>query len=406
MADSLAEKGYTCTFIDPVPDHLCCLKCNLVARELVHTSCCGESYCHACISGTLEQHHPCPACQEKSFTVLVLQKYSKQIKSLQAYCSMKEKGCEWTGSVAMLDGHLDPEQGNCSYIDIQCPLQCSQAVPKNELEHHTTQLCTQRPHACQHCGFKATYKEVVDVHLPECKYVPVQCPNFCGVTCDREDLELHLKICRLEEVACRFSGVGCEDRFLREEEEKHMQLNNQCHLDKTADTLVQVNQQLQHEVQELKTEMASLNHNKQEQEQKFQEQEKKLLEQERKIQEQGLKLQEQEQKVQELEWKLQMQAQEIKEQYQKLQNLEQRVQELEHGSVAKEKTIQDRLSAKHKEQDCKLTNQERKLREMEQKLRELDQKREKSPPPRPLRGLPTYRLKHTKNTFPPNFSCR
>ena len=34
-------------------------------------------------------------------------------------------------------------------------------------------------------------------------------------------------MCRLEEVACEFSGVGCEDRFLRENEEEHIHQKSQ-----------------------------------------------------------------------------------------------------------------------------------------------------------------------------------
>ena len=52
--------------------------------------------------------------------------------------------------------------------------------------------CVEREHVCQHCNFKATYEEVVDTHLPECMYIPLQCPNLCGVTCEREVMEDHM----------------------------------------------------------------------------------------------------------------------------------------------------------------------------------------------------------------------
>ena len=44
-------------------------------------------------------------------------------------------------------------------------------------------------------------------HLPGCKYVPLQCPNMWG-DFELDFMEDHMKICRLEEVGCEFSGVG------------------------------------------------------------------------------------------------------------------------------------------------------------------------------------------------------
>ena len=83
------------------------------------------------------------------------------------------------------------------------------------------QHCAKRPYVCQYCNFKATYEEVVDAQLPECKYVPLQCPNLCGVTFERDFMEDHMKMCRLEAVGCEFSSVGCEGRFIREDLEEH-----------------------------------------------------------------------------------------------------------------------------------------------------------------------------------------
>ena len=140
-------------------------------------------------------------------------KYQKSIASLKVYCSLKERGCDWSGVLEQLEAHLDPDLDNCQYVDTKCPLNCQQAIPKNKVEQHVREECVKREHVCQHCNFKATYEEVVDTHLPECMYVPLQCPNFCGVSCEREVMEDHMKICRLEEVTCEFSDKGCAERF-------------------------------------------------------------------------------------------------------------------------------------------------------------------------------------------------
>ena len=299
--------GYQCEFIDPVPDDFYCKNCNLVARQSTIASCCGETYCHACIADTREQGKPCPACGEKDFTLTKQVKYQKRIKGLKVYCSMKERGCGWSGTLEQLDTHLDPDQDNCQYVDTKCPLDCQQAIPKNKVEQHVGQHCAKRPYVCQHCNFKATYEEVVDKHLPECKYVPLQCPNLCGVTFERDFMEDHMKMCRLEDVECEFSGVGCEYRFRREDQEDHTRQNNQKHLNLTASLAVETREQLQDQVAKYREREQNLKQKLDEQDQKLMEQNQKLKEQDQKLKEQDQKLEEQEDsfalRLQELELK-------------------------------------------------------------------------------------------------------
>ena len=284
MATSTSQpKGYQCVFIDSVPGDFYCKKCILVARNISLTSCCTENFCQTCIADIQEQGEPCPECGTQQFTVLSHVKNQKQINLLKLYCSMKERGCDWSGTLDQLDTHLDPHLDNCQYVDTKCPLNCLQTIPKNKVDQHVAQECTKRPHVCQHCGFKATYEEVVDTHLPECKYVPLQCPNMCGVSCEREVMEDHMKICRLEEVECEFSSVGCDGRFIREDQDEHTRQNSQKHLTLTASLAVETKEQLQQKLLE--------------QDRKHKEVEEKLKnkieEQDRKLAEQQLLLNEQ-----------------------------------------------------------------------------------------------------------------
>ena len=195
-----SSQGYQCDFVDSVPEDYYCKKCSLVARRLTVTSCCEGHFCFSCIADSQQQDKSCPECGEQSFRCFEVVRHQKHIASLQVYCSL--------GTLEELEAHLDPDLDNCQYVDTKCPLNCQQAIPKNNVEQHVREECVKRKHVCQHCNFKATYKEVVEKHLPECKYVPLQCRNFCGVTSEREMMEDHMKTCHLEEVKCEFSDVG------------------------------------------------------------------------------------------------------------------------------------------------------------------------------------------------------
>ena len=309
-------RGYQCEFIDSIPEDFYCKKCTLVARRLTVCNSCMESYCYACITDTQKQGQPCPTCGEEHFQALPQVKYQKRMKELQVYCSMKESGCGWSGTLDQLDTHLDPDQDNCQYVDTKCPLNCLMIIPKNKVEQHVAQHCAKRPYVCQYCSFKAIYEEVVDTHLPECNYVPLRCPNLCGVTFERDFMEDHMKMCRLEEVGCEFSGVGCEGRFRREDQEEHTRQNSQKHLTLTASLAKQLQQKLEEQDKKHREEEQMVKMKMEEQEKKMKEQEKKMEEQDKVVEElkQNLK-EEQEQKLKEelLEKKYNHKFQELEE---------------------------------------------------------------------------------------------
>ena len=292
--------GYQCEFVESVPDNYKCQLCSLVAKRRSVTSCCGESFCHEGIRGLEQGNQPCPTCGEVDFTIMQL-KNQQKINNLQVYCTFKERECGWSGRLQDLEVHLDPDQNECQYMDISCPLHCNHIVPRNAVQQHTSQECVKREHTCQHCNYKASYEEVMDVHLPDCQYVPLQCPNRCGVTCEREMMEDHLKICLLEEVACKFERVGCKERPRREDLEEHGHENMEKHLALTSTTTVSLKEEIDskidkithHELLErlkesLKEEMDSKNHELEEQlVQKFKKMianlEKKLIDKDQKI---------------------------------------------------------------------------------------------------------------------------
>ena len=364
--------GYQCEFMDPVPEDFYCKSCNLVARKSTIASCCGETYCHACIADTQEQGKPCPACGEKEFTLTKQVKYQKKIRGLQAYCSMKERGCGWSGALEQLDTHLDPDQDNCQYVDTKCPLYCQQAIPKNKMEQHVAQYCAKRPYVCQHCNFKATYEEVVDTHLPECKYVPLQCPNLCGVTFERDFMEDHMKMCRLEEVGCEFGSVGCDGRFRREDQEEHTRKNSQKHLTLTASLAVETREQLQDQVAKYREREQNLKQKLEEQKQKLMVQEENLDEQDQKLKEQDLKLKEQDQKLKEQDHKLKEQNEQVMEQNNKLKEQDHKLKEQDHKLKEQEQKQNDSITLRLQELELKFKAQLKGLSdETEAKLNSL-----------------------------------
>ena len=232
--------GYKYEFINKINEDLLCQICKCVAREPNFTTCCGDLFCKECISLYHRNNQPCPICEETSFNMGLKKRDRKRILALELYCPMKSRGCEWTGRLEQLEGHMDVQSGDCLYVDIECPSHCNQRVQKRNIQNHLSRECPLREYTCRHCNFKASYKVVSEDHLEVCSYLPVQCPNRCGVTCEREDLEDHMKICDKEELECCFSHAGCQERFLREDEERHMEENTKKHLSLMATATLKI----------------------------------------------------------------------------------------------------------------------------------------------------------------------
>ena len=289
--------GYEYEFIDKIPEDLLCQRCKHVAREPNFTTCCGELFCKECISLYHHNNQPCPICEETGFNVGLKKRDQKKILALKLYCPMKSRGCEWMGRLEQLEGHMDVQSGDCLYVDMECPSHCDQRVQKRNVQNHLSQECPLREYMCTHCNFKASYKLVSEDHWRVCSYLPVQCPNRCGVTCERQDLEDHMKICGKEELECCFSHAGCQGRFLREDEEMHMEENTKKHLPLMATTMLKISKKM--EKQEVMFQ-DKLEQQKVEFQEKLQEQEvkhQKLLQEKLQEKEDKLRKEHQEQEV-------------------------------------------------------------------------------------------------------------
>ena len=237
MANRGSCTGYkVCDFIDMPPSDFLCPKCKCVNRAPTLTNCCGDHFCRDCITPYKQDKQPCPSCGERGFDLTPNKRQLKKILSLKVYCSMRSRGCKWIGEVEGLEAHMHVETGDCMHITVQCPSNCGQEMERGTVKHHLAQECPLRDSTCHHCNFKASYKVVSEVHLTECPYYPIQCPNKCGVTCERETLKDHINICSKEKLVCSFSYAGCEGKFLREDEEKHMEKNSKKHLSLLAAT--------------------------------------------------------------------------------------------------------------------------------------------------------------------------
>ena len=232
--------GFDCQFTVKPADYLQshCPICLLILREPFQVTCCGKSFCRACIQQIGARNKPCPTCNQDNFDSFQNKGLQQPLYGFQVSCSNKESGCDWQGELGQLDQHLNlnPDKDKlsvgCAYTNVKC-LFCEELYQRSKIEHHQGSQCTERPFTCSMCEeYKSTYDDVITNHTPVCKCRPVECPNSCGAkNVQHQHLEEHVSTqCSLSYVDCEFSDAGCDVKVHRKDLSSHMEENMVTHM--------------------------------------------------------------------------------------------------------------------------------------------------------------------------------
>ena len=154
---------------------------------------------------------------------------------------------DWTTSTPRCS--LRPHYWGLCLYRCGLPQQMQPESPKHNVDTHLANHCPNRDYTCPHCSFKATFCEVSE-HFEVCRYYPLECPNRCGASFERELFEDHIKMCSLQKVQCQFSYAGCEAKFIRDHQKKHMEQNTQKHLALVAAATLRISQTFEQKLEE------------------------------------------------------------------------------------------------------------------------------------------------------------
>ena len=236
-----------------------CPLCLHVTREPSLTSCCGQHFCQSCINRIITGSKPCPFCKEKTFTILLDKKQKRKVLELKVSCTMKDRGCTWTGNLGDLNTHSDVQNGSCQYVDVNCSNKCGKNVQRRHLPKHLSEECPKRPFTCKYCLYKATYDDVSTKHYSKCAKYPIPCPNECDIgNVERAEMEEHLSKCPLQLVDCEFAHAGCSEKITRKNSTRHMEQNIHRHLSMLSTLCLKQTAEMQQKLDEKDKEIALL----------------------------------------------------------------------------------------------------------------------------------------------------
>ncbi|XP_064385186.1 TNF receptor-associated factor 4-like [Halichondria panicea] len=233
--------GFDCEFVEPPPERYVqseCPVCLQIIREPHQVTCCGKKFCKACIEHIKAIQKPCPTCNEEEFSNFPDKGLKQSLYDLKVRCSHQKDGCEWMKELRQLDEHLNtdpqPEKqlDGCQFVEIDCIYNCGNHQQRRYIQKHQIKDCPKRPFGCEHChDYKSTYDDVTNNHWPVCGSFPVPCPNQCGSTIQRQNINSHVADeCPLTTINCDFHHVGCAVKLPRQDMPEHLRENLLTHI--------------------------------------------------------------------------------------------------------------------------------------------------------------------------------
>ena len=234
MASNATDSEYD--FVrKPSRDFFCPVTFELLTDPRQTNSCCGRHLSRQVAEKLEAEGKPCPLCKKMPLKTADDLFFKRKVMELHVRCSNRHQGCAWVGELRHLESHLEvgSVEGQCQFVDVECPLICGQRIRRGELKKHQSNECAQRPFICEYCDYESTYEKVTENHWPQCQRFPMKCPNNCtGNEIERRFLQNHLEEeCPQQEIDCKFSIAGCQAKVKRQLMCKHLEESKDEHLD-------------------------------------------------------------------------------------------------------------------------------------------------------------------------------
>ena len=238
MTTPVTAGGYDYQFVNKPLDMFLCKICHLPSRNPHLSLCCGHIFCKSCLDNAKDAiasfpyhynvrnaQYVCPMCRSIEFTTVPNKQICREVRSLQIFCTNKEKGCTWQGEVNSICNHLLSEHNDgCQFETVKCFNACGIKLQRQHLTSHVETKCPYQIIECQYCELRRQRRFIIGKHIEECPRFPLPCPNGCGINnIPRKDTDKHRAVCLHEIVQCR---NFCRKKMQRQYLTNH--LENEC----------------------------------------------------------------------------------------------------------------------------------------------------------------------------------
>ena len=134
----------------------------------------------------------------------VAQRVRSSVSKLKIRCPLL-RGCDWVGYLLEGEVHLQ----ECNYFRIECPEECGAVFERIEKENHFENCCPMRRVECEFCKARLYFLELTG-HLISCPSLPIDCTG-CGDKILRIEHGNHIdSVCPMAEIECPYAKYSCK----------------------------------------------------------------------------------------------------------------------------------------------------------------------------------------------------
>ena len=206
-----------------------CGICENVCDDPVMQLCgCEQMYCRKCLLFYYDNyHHKCPECKKETKEPTAITAVGVIIKLKKMKCKNYTLDCTWQGQCRDYKKHI---ANNCPKEIINCPNKgCIFKLRREDMDEHL-EKCEYREIICSKCNLKIPINQS-ESHKEVCIKEKILCPQNCGETIERGDINLHKKNCMCSLMECPYTFLGCKHTFIKKDKEKFLNEFMSFHLD-------------------------------------------------------------------------------------------------------------------------------------------------------------------------------
>ena len=219
--------SFTYDFLEKPPDEYLCPVTFEILKDPQQTNfCCGEHLSRVAADRLKHEGKPCPFCKKSPLRTTDDLFFKKLVLALMVRCSNKALGCKWVGELGKLDEHLQggSVDGECQYVPVACPNECGIQVQRLSLDQHISERCVKRQFTGQYCNENVKDVRTLNEHGLQCQKYPLP----------------HTQ----QKSEGKFNFAGCGVKTQRSKMQEHMDHSKDEHILALADNVKIVSQQL------------------------------------------------------------------------------------------------------------------------------------------------------------------
>ena len=79
-------------------------------------------------------------CRSEEFSHFLNKQADRIVRGLHVYCTNRDKGCTWLGEINAVEEHLEDKEG-CRFVEVNCYNYCGELLQRRHLANHIDYEC-------------------------------------------------------------------------------------------------------------------------------------------------------------------------------------------------------------------------------------------------------------------------